>query len=74
MRAAIRLTAHPYRGATMSNGIPLLILALGTLGCVCLLGAAARKQVANSKGDPERSTVIRHHGGPPRPNMEGTEH
>lgn len=74
MRAAIRLTAHPYRGATMSNGIPLLILALGTLGGVCLLGAAARKQVANSKGDPERSTVIRHHGGPPRPNMEGTEH
>jgi len=58
----------------MSNGIPLLILAFGTLGGIWFLGAAARKQVANSKGDPERSSVIRDHGSPPRPNMEGTEH
>lgn len=58
----------------MSDGIPLLFLALGTLGGVWFLAAAARKQVANSKGDPERSSVIQHHGGEPRPNMEGTEH
>lgn len=58
----------------MSNGYPLLFLALGTLGGIWFLGAAARKQVANSKGSPERSSVIRDHGGPPRPNMEGTEH
>ncbi|MDP4005788.1 hypothetical protein [Methylobacterium sp. NEAU K] len=58
----------------MSDGIPLLILALGTLGGVWFLAAAARKQVADAKGDPQRSTVIRDHGGAPRPNMPGTEH
>ena len=56
------------------NGIPLLVLAMGTLGGVWFLAAAARKQVADAKGDPSRSSVIHHHGGPPRPNMEGTEH
>lgn len=58
----------------MRDGIPLLILAFATLGGVWFMAAAARKSVANSKGDPERSTVIQHHGGEPRPNMEGTEH
>ena len=58
----------------MSNGYPLLFLALGTLGGIWFLGVAARKQVADAKGSPERSSVIRDHGGPPRPNMEGTEH
>jgi hypothetical protein len=58
----------------MSDGIPLLVLAFATLGGVWFLAAGARKQVANSKRSPERSSVIRDHGGPPRPNMEGTEH
>lgn len=58
----------------MNGGILLLILALGTLGGVWFLAAAARKQVANAKGDPARSSVIQQHGGEPRPNMEGTEH
>jgi hypothetical protein len=58
----------------MSDGIPLLILAFATLGGVWFMAAAARKQVADAKGSPERSSVIRDHGGPPRPNMEGTEH
>lgn len=58
----------------MSDGIPLLILALGTLGGIWFLAAGARRQVASAKGSPERSTVIRHHGGEPRPNMEGAEH
>ena len=44
----------------MSEGIPLLILALGTLGGVWFLAAAARKQVADAKGSPERSSVIRY--------------
>lgn len=58
----------------MGGGIFLLILALGTLGGVWFLAAASRKQVADAKGSPERSSVIQHHGGEPRPNMEGTEH
>ena len=58
----------------METGYPLLFLALGTLAGVWFLAAGARKQVANSKGDPERSSVIQHHGGELRPNMEGTEH
>jgi hypothetical protein len=61
-------------GTAMSEGIPLLILALGTLGVVWFLAAAARKQVADAKGAPERSNVIRDHGGAPRQNMPGTEH
>lgn len=56
------------------NGIPLLVLAMGTLGGVWLLAAAARKQVADAKGHPGRSSVIHQHGGEPRPNMPGTEH
>ena len=58
----------------MSHGYPLLFLAMGTLGGVWFLAAAARKQVANSKGDPERSSIIHGHGGTPRPNRPGTEH
>jgi hypothetical protein len=58
----------------MSDGIPLLILAIGTLGGIWFIAAAARKQVADAKGSPERSNIIHHHGGEPRPNMEGTEH
>ena len=53
----------------METGYPLLFLALGTLAGVWFLAAGARKQVANSKGDPERSSVIQHHGGEP-----STEH
>jgi len=51
-----------------------MILAFGTLGGIWFLAAAARKQVADAKGSPERSNVIHHHGGEPRPNMPGTEH
>ena len=58
----------------MTSGYPLLILALGTLGAVGFLAIGARKQVADLKGDPERSNLIKDHGGPPRPNMPGTEH
>ena len=58
----------------MSDGIPLLILALGTLGGIFFLAAGERKQVADAKGHPGRSNLIKHHGGEPRPNMEGTEH
>ncbi|MDB5645822.1 hypothetical protein [Methylobacterium sp.] len=58
----------------MSSGYPLLILALGTLGGIGFLALAARNQVADLKGDPERSNLIKDHGGPPRPNMPGTEH
>jgi hypothetical protein len=58
----------------MGSGIPLLFLALGTIGGVGVLALAARKQVANLKGDPERSNLIKDHGGAPRPNMPGTEH
>jgi hypothetical protein len=58
----------------MSQGYPLLILAFGTIGGIWFLAAAARKQVADAKGSPERSNVIHHHGGAPRPNMQGTEH
>ncbi len=58
----------------MSNGYPLLFLAFGTIGALWFLGAAARKQVADLKNHPARSSVIRDHGGPPRPNMPGTEH
>ena len=58
----------------MSDGIPLLILALGTLGGIWFIAAAAPKQVADAKGSPERSSIIHDHGGEPRPNMEGTEH
>ena len=58
----------------MSQGFPLMILAFGTLGGIWFLAAAARKQVADAKGSPERSSVIRDHGGAPRANMPGTEH
>jgi hypothetical protein len=58
----------------MSNGYPLLFLAFGTIGALWFLGAAARKQVADLKGDPRRSNIIKDHGGAPRPNMPGTEH
>ncbi|MCJ2101230.1 hypothetical protein [Methylobacterium sp. E-046] len=58
----------------MGSGISLLFLALGTIGSVGFLALAARKQVANLKGDPERSNLIKDHGGVPRPNMPGTEH
>lgn len=58
----------------MSDGIPLLFLGLGTIGALWFLAAAARKQVADSKGDPVRSNFIDGHGGPPRPNRPGTEH
>ena len=58
----------------MSQGFPLLILAFGTLGGIWFLAAAARKQVADAKGSPERSNLIHNHGGAPRPNMPGTEH
>lgn len=58
----------------MSQGFPLMILAFGTLGGIWFLAAAARKQVADAKGSPERSSVIQHHGGAPRTNMPGTEH
>lgn len=58
----------------MFDGFPLLVLGLGTLGTLWVLAAAARKQVADLKGDPARSTIIRDHGGPPRPNRPGTEH
>ncbi|SDO18081.1 hypothetical protein SAMN05216360_1165 [Methylobacterium phyllostachyos] len=58
----------------MGSGISLLFLALGTIGGVGFLALAARKQVANLKGDPERSNLIKDHGGEPRQNMPGTEH
>jgi hypothetical protein len=58
----------------MGSGISLLFLALGTIGGVGFLALAARKQVASLKGDPERSNLIKDHGGAPRPNMPGTEH
>ncbi len=58
----------------MGSGIFLLFLALGTIGGVGFLALAARKQVANLKGDPERSNLIKDHGGEPRQNMPGTEH
>ncbi|MCJ2063050.1 hypothetical protein MKK63_10050 [Methylobacterium sp. J-088] len=58
----------------MGSGISLLFLALGTIGGVGFLALAARKQVANLKGDPERSNLIKDHGGTPRQNMPGTEH
>jgi hypothetical protein len=58
----------------MGSGISLLFLAFGTIGGVGLLALAARKQVANLKGDPERSNLIKDHGGAPRQNMPGTEH
>ncbi|MBN4098606.1 MULTISPECIES: hypothetical protein [Methylobacterium] len=58
----------------MGSGISLLFLALGTIGGVGFLALAARKQVANLKGDPERSNLIKDHGGEPRRNMPGTEH
>lgn len=61
-------------GTAMSQGFPLMILAFGTLGGIWFLAAAARKQVADAKGSPERSSVIHQHGGAPRPNMPGTEH
>lgn len=52
----------------------LLILALATLGGIGFLAIGARKQVADLKGDPRRSNIIKDHGGAPRPNMPGTEH
>ncbi|MCJ2052136.1 hypothetical protein [Methylobacterium sp. J-070] len=58
----------------MGSGISLLFLALGTIGGVGFLALAARKQVANLKGDPARSNLIKDHGGTPRQNMPGTEH
>lgn len=58
----------------MGSGISLLVLALGTIGGVGFLAIAARKQVADLKGDPERSNLIKDHGGAPRQNMPGTEH
>lgn len=58
----------------MGGGITLAFLAFGTLGGIWFLAAAARKQVADLKGHPERSNVIHHHGGEPRANMPGTEH
>ena len=58
----------------MGSGISLLFLALGTIGGVGFLALAARKQVANLKGDPERSNLIKDHCGAPRQNMPGTEH
>ncbi len=58
----------------MSQGFPLMILAFGTLWRHLVPGRRGRKQVADAKGSPERSSVIHHHGGEPRPNMQGTEH
>jgi hypothetical protein len=58
----------------MSAGYPLLLLALGTLGGILFLAIGARKQVADLKNDPERSSIIKDHGGAPRENMPGTEH
>ncbi|MCE4224919.1 hypothetical protein HCU64_14240 [Methylobacterium sp. C25] len=58
----------------MSNGIPLLILALGTLGAGLFIAGKARKDVADLKGDPARSNLVKDHGGEPRQNMPATEH
>lgn len=58
----------------MGGGISLLILALGTIGGIGFLAMGARKQVADLKGDPKRSSIVRDHGGPPRENLPGTEH
>jgi hypothetical protein len=51
-----------------------LFLAFGTLGGLLFLALGARKQVADLKNDPARSSIIRDHGGAPRQNMPGTEH
>jgi hypothetical protein len=56
------------------DGIPLLVLALGTLGGLWVIAAAARKQVADLKNHPARSNFVKEHGEAPRPNMPGTEH
>ncbi|MCJ2117052.1 hypothetical protein MKK65_10815 [Methylobacterium sp. J-001] len=58
----------------MGSGITLIVLALGTIGSVGFLAMIARKQVADLKGDPERSNFIKDHGGAARPNRPGTEH
>jgi hypothetical protein len=58
----------------MSEGFPLLVLAFGTIGGLWFIAAAARKQVADLKNDPARSSFIKEHGEAPRPNMPGTEH
>ena len=58
----------------MGSGISLLVLALGTIGGIGFLALGARKQVADLKGDPKRSSLIHDHGGAPRQNMPGTEH
>ena len=58
----------------MGSGISLLVLGLGTIGGIWFLAAGARKQVADLKGDPARSSLVKDHGGAPRPNMPGTEH
>ena len=68
-----RIAGHLGKGTAMSQGYPLLFLAFGTIGGIWFLAAAARKQVADAKGSSERSNVIHHHGGEPRPNLQGTD-
>ncbi|MCJ2050672.1 hypothetical protein [Methylobacterium sp. J-070] len=74
LTVALPLAVLSTKASIMGSGISLLFLALGTIGGVGLLALAARKRVADLKGDPERSSLIKDHGGEPRPNMPGTEH
>jgi hypothetical protein len=56
------------------NGSLIITLALITLVIGVAVALVMRIRVAQKKGDPERSALVRDHGGAPRPNRPGTEH
>ncbi|GJD58815.1 hypothetical protein [Methylobacterium dankookense] len=56
------------------SGSLIITLALITLVIAVAFALVMRIRVAQKKGDPERSSIIHDHGGPPRQNMPGTEH
>jgi hypothetical protein len=56
------------------NDYLIIFLAVATLAIVLVVAGIFRRRVAQSKGDPRRSSFTEHHGGPPRPNRPGTEH
>ena len=58
----------------MNNEYLIIALAVATLVVVIIAASVMRRRVAQSKGDPSRSSFTQQHGEAPRPNRPGTEH
>ncbi len=58
----------------MSNDVLIPLLAVVTIVLVSAFALWQRARVAQSKGDPKRSSFTEVHGEKPRPNQPGTNH